>query len=974
MFRVRPILRHGAAAAALLAVAILSAQLAKKPLEHSVYDGWKSARFGELSRDGAWVSFVVSPQSGDGELLVRATRGETVHRVARGTGPRFTYDGSFLLATIAPPKEDVDKAKKEKKPAKDQPKNALGILSLSDGKLATIERVRSWRLPAKGSRWLAYQLEEPPTPEKKPEEKPAEPKPPAAGGQTEPSRANPNQPAPGAQETKKEEKPQKKKDHAAGSELILREITTGKETKLADVADYQFSEEGATLVFAVSTKSGEGDGLFWLDLASESKSTVLAGLGRYQQISIHKSGKKAAFVTDRDDYKSEQPSPSLYLYSPGDKEPKLLAKAGSPGLPAENWVSARGTVRFSENGERVYFGFAPKPEPESKDETPEDEKVVVDVWHYRDAPLMSVQVLQAASERNRTYDAAVHLDTGKIVSLEDKSLPNVTVGARGNADYGIANTSVPYGVEASWNPGNNDVYLVSVRDGVRTRILQKLPGGAQMSPGGKYVAWYDGRTKAYYAREIGGVRIVNLTEKMPHPIHDEDDDHPDYPGPYGSAGWLEGDEGVLIYDRFDIWLCDPTGKKAPTCVTAGHGRMRGVVFRRIDLDRENDFIPKDENLLLLATDERSKATGFWRRSLKGNGAPEKRVMDHKIYSFLGKAEAGDTVAFTCQDFVEYPDICVSDLTFGEIRKVSDANPQQAEFNWGRSELVEWVSSEGATLQGVLVKPEDFDPAKKYPMIVYFYERMSDQVHRHRVPAPSASTINPTVYASNGYLVFMPDIPYKVGYPGESAVHAILPGVSSLISRGYVDSKRIGIQGQSWGGYQVAYLVTRTNMFAAACAGAPVSNMFSAYGGIRWGSGLVRQMQYEHGQSRIGGSIWERPLQYLENSPVFWADKVNTPLLMMHNDNDGAVPWYQGIEYFVALRRLEKPVWMCVYNNEDHNLTKRPNQKDWAVRMQQFFDHYLKGAPMPAWMSEGVPAVKKGKTLGLELPGEKKPGG
>jgi dipeptidyl aminopeptidase/acylaminoacyl peptidase len=193
----------------------------------------------------------------------------------------------------------------------------------------------------------------------------------------------------------------------------------------------------------------------------------------------------------------------------------------------------------------------------------------------------------------------------------------------------------------------------------------------------------------------------------------------------------------------------------------------------------------------------------------------------------------------------------------------------------------------------------------------------------------------------------------------------VPGVLHILEMGFVDRERIGVQGHSWGGYQIAYMITRTNIFRAAEAGAPVSNMTSAYGGIRWGSGMSRMFQYEKTQSRIGGTLWEYTQRYIENSPLFWADKIQTPVLMMHNDKDGAVPWYQGIEFFVALRRLGKPVWMLNYNGEAHGLRKYINQKDFAVRMQQFFDHYLKEAPAPVWMQEGVPAVKKGKTLGLQ---------
>ena len=292
--------------------------------------------------------------------------------------------------------------------------------------------------------------------------------------------------------------------------------------------------------------------------------------------------------------------------------------------------------------------------------------------------------------------------------------------------------------------------------------------------------------------------------------------------------------------------------------------------------------------------------------------------------------------------------------------------QQKEYLGGAAELVHWTSLDGKALKGILYKPEDFDPSQQYPMIVYFYEKMSNQLHAHRMPTTSRGSINFAFYVSRGYLIFIPDIPYKVGFPGESALNAVIPGITHLIDQGFVSKDRIGVQGHSWGGYQIAHLVTRTNIFRAAEAGAPVSNMISAYGGIRWGSGLSRMMQYERSQSRIGGSLWETPLRFIENSPIFWADKIETPLLMLHNDNDGAVPWYQGIELFVALRRLNKPVWMINYNGEEHGIRKHHNRKDWTIRLQQFFDHYLKDAPAPVWMAEGVPATEKGKNLGLDL--------
>lgn len=961
----------------------------KKPLDHGVYDGWKALRQGALTRDGKWVGFGVFPQVGDGDLFVRSTSGETVYTIPRGTAQRFTYDGRFLLATVLPTKADTDKAKKEKKAPKDQPKNNLAILDTGTGTVVTIERVKSWRLADKGSEWLAYQLEDPPTP---PAAKP-ESKPPLSedsdlsdksdrselpglldlvrqAAQTQTQKPGEQKPA----EQEPEDKPKKKTDHAPGSELILREISTGKETKLADVADYAFSEDGKTLLFAVSTKDGAGDAFVLMDLASGQKATLLAGLGRYQLLTIHNKSAKIAFVSDRDDNKSEKPASSLYVYERGWKDPKVVAKTGSAGITKDWVVVNRGALGFSESGKRLQFNVAPKPEPDVKDNTPEDEKVSLDIWNWKDAPLMPVQLLQAAQTRNRSYTAVAFLDSGKIVTLEDEELPNVNVGMKGDADVAIGATNKPYEVEASWNPGWNDVYLVDPRSGERKLFLKHFKGNASLSPKAKYALYYDGSQKAWFTYDVKSGAAVNLSKDIPYPVHDFDDDHPDLPGPIGAGGWIEDDKGIIIYDQFDAWLCDPTGKTKPVCITDGSGRFWSTTLRIIVTDREQDAHKMGGTLLLSGFNTRTKGSGFYRDVLGDRKLPEKLIYDDRMFSIGAKAENADVVTFTRQRFDEYGNLWLADTSFKNARQASDANPQMKDYNWCKSELVDWTSLDGIPLQGILVKPENFDPVKKYPMIVYFYERLSDGLNRCINPGPSSSTINPTMFASNGYLVFMPDIPYKVGYPGESAVNAILPGVTSLIARGFVDEKHMGIQGQSWGGYQVAYLVTRTNMFAAAGAGAAVSNMFSAYGGIRWGSGLVRQMQYEHGQSRIGGTPWDSTLRYIENSPIFWAEKVQTPVLLMNNDKDGAVPWYQGIEFFTALRRLEKPCWMLVYNNEDHNLTQRKNQKDLSVRLHQFFDHYLKGAPAPVWLEEGVPAVRKGKTMGLEVKGEKKEAG
>jgi dipeptidyl aminopeptidase/acylaminoacyl peptidase len=371
-----------------------------------------------------------------------------------------------------------------------------------------------------------------------------------------------------------------------------------------------------------------------------------------------------------------------------------------------------------------------------------------------------------------------------------------------------------------------------------------------------------------------------------------------------------------------------------------------------------DPIDPAEPLLLRAVDEETKASGFYRDQLGRRQAPEKIVMADAAFGPPLRAEDADVWMVTRGTFQEFPNLWVGP-SLTQLNRISDANPQQKDYNWGTVELVRWVSTDGVPLKGLLYKPENFDSTKKYPLISYFYESLSQNRYSY-IPPNGRNVINPTHYVSNGYLVFEPDIAYQKGYPGPSAMKSIVPGVQMLLARGYVDPKRLGLQGQSWGGYQIAYMITQTGMFAAAMAGAPVVNMTSAYGGIRWGSGVARAFQYEVGQSRIGGSLWETPMRYIENSPLFWLDKVTTPLFIMSNDADDAVPWYQGIEFFVGMRRLGKEVYLIDYNNDVHNPASRANQKDIAMRMQQFFDNKLKGAPAPDWMVKGIPYIAKGR--------------
>jgi dienelactone hydrolase len=974
MFSVRPLFPS---LLLVLLAAPAAAQLespALKPLEHDVYDTWNRIGAQALSDDGRWALYGLVSEANDGTLTVVGTAGGAAHTIERAEAARFTTDSRFVAFTIKPSKEAMKEARRKKTPAAQMPVDTLGILDLQTGQVLRIARLRSFRVPEKAGGWIAYQLGRAPE-EKK--ETPADSTQPAPGAvqppRVEPGRM-PEPPAGAAPRDTTRAAPERKREE--GYPVVVRNLATGEERTIEDVVAYTFSDDGARLAFTRSNKAGDVDGAYVMDTRTGTITTLLAGKGEYKQIALDEAGRQVAFLSNVDEFAqtapagsttAPQPSWKLYHWDGRAQAARVIATPSSAGITEGAWI-ADAAVRFSPNGQRVFFGTAPRPEPEPEKTDDTEEKVVVDIWNWRDPLIQPMQLRQAEQERRRTYEAVVHLRDGRVVQLARADIPNVNVAQRGDGDFAIGTTNLPYRQEISWGESGSDVYLIDLRSGNATRLIEYNRGNASLSPEGRFLTWFDGDRQAWFAMDMRTRNITNISERIPHPVHNELHDSPSLPGSYGSAGWTTGDSHFLIYDRHDMWAVDPTGRTPPRNITEGIGRRDNLRLRYVRLDPEERAVDPSQDMLLSAFNLLTKDDGFYRDRVNGDAAPTQIMMAPKRFGTPRKARDAGTVMFTRSDFREFPDLWISDLSFANARKISTANPQQSEYRWGSAELVSWRGGDGDVLQGVLYKPDGFDPSRKYPMMVYSYERLSDNLHGHVVPAAGSSSINISFYVSRGYLVFTPDIPYRVGYPGESAFKAVVPGVLSLLERGYIDEQKVGVQGHSWGGYQIAYLITKTDIFRAAEAGAPVANMVSAYGGIRWESGMSRMFQYEKTQSRLGATLWDSPMRYIENSPIFWADKVNTPLLMMHNDEDGAVPWEQGIEYFVALRRLGKPVWMLNYNGEAHGLRKEVNRKDWTVRMQQFFDHYLLDAPAPVWLEEGVPATQKGRNLGLDLVG------
>ncbi|MDZ4714917.1 MAG: prolyl oligopeptidase family serine peptidase [Cytophagales bacterium] len=907
-----------------------SAPTPKKVLSHTDYDSWKEITYKSLTPDGAFACYTVNPQDGDGQLFFYNTKTGARDSAARAENISLAFDSRFAVFKVKPPQGLVKDLRRQKKKKEDLPRDTLGVYSFLTRAIEKIPEVKSFRLPEKQGGWLAY-LKEAPREDK---------------GNT--------------QDKSAKSKKGKKFSEENGHRLVLRNLTTRKENVFDFVKDYTFAKFGQGLLFVgTGNDSTTKAGVYWYDLQKETLQVLYEGKSKYRMkgLSISEDGKQVAFLVDPDTTKALVRRYQLHHWKEGDARATLMDVERSMGIP-QNWiVSENYTPYFSKNGARLFFGSSPI--PIVQDTTRLTEEIVqVEVWGGEDDYIYPQQNKQLDTERKRAYVAVIDLVNRNVMQLGDREVPSVEMGEEGNAPVVLGETNVPYRKMITWDPSAyTDFYLFDLQKQVRTTVARGVKGNASLSPKAGYVYWFSLPDTAWNSYSVADGKTTVLTKDLPVLFANEENDEPDYPGAYGSAGWTEEDKLFIAYDRYDLWALDPSGNKPPVNLTK-IGRQEKIVFRYVKLDPEERFIQSEKEILLSAFQKDTKASGYYKLSLK-DGKLTRLIMDDFRFGGLSKAKKSDRLLFTRESFREFPDVWTSNLDFAGPRKISQANPQMKKYAWGTVETVSWVSNDNVPLNGLLYKPEGFDPKKKYPMIVYFYERESDNLHAHIPPTPLRSTINRTTYVSDGYMVFVPDIQYKIGFPGESALNCIMPGITSLLVKGFVDEKNIGIQGHSWGGYQTAYLITRTDLFKAAEAGAIVANMTSAYGGIRWGSGLSRMFQYEHSQSRIGGTLWEKPLHYIENSPLFFADKIKTPLLLLHNDADDAVPWYQGIEMYLAMRRLNKPVWMLNYNGEPHWPVKRENRMDFQIRMKQFFDFYLKGAAQPDWMKEGVPAIEKG---------------
>ncbi|MCP4728330.1 MAG: prolyl oligopeptidase family serine peptidase [bacterium] len=881
----------------------------KKPLELQDFFQWKSINERVISDDGRWIAYYVKPQRGDGELVVINLNTDREYKIPRGNKAVFSKDAAWVGCILAAPEDEKGEKQKDYE-------SRLALMNLDTGEKEEFSRIESFKF-SDDSRFLAYKQIAP-----------------------------------------KNNGKSNGKAKKTGTDIFLKDLSTKEVVNLKEVKGFEFDENSRFMLYTVSSTDNKKDGIYRIDLQSREESGILTGHGKYESMVWDEDKSMLAFVSDRESEDMESPEWKIYVWNPNEENAELIfSKDGVENFPEGMTIAKSPRLNWAKDGRSMRFNIQIMKEDDGNDDEKED-LPGVDVWHWKDVDIQTQQAKRINQMKNESYTSVYHPDSRTFYQLSDKNLSNLRFNETNTRAIG---TDVSKQEEEQpwfpfvWNTPKQDLFLIDPATGTKTLIEKSLESNARWSPGGKYLYWFLG--KDWFAFSLATGQTINMTEDMDVEFRNITIDRPEVLRPWGVAGWSDNDEEFLVNDQFDIWSIPMNGGR-PANITGGEGRRRNVTFRYLNLDRERTSITLDKPLLLTFFNNNTMATGYYRLR-NGSKNPIKLVEMDKRIAGMRKAKDAEVYYFTIETFEECPDLHYSGPDFKDIRKLTDINPQQKDYAWGTCELIEWESTDGTPLKGILYYPYNYEPGKKYPLVLYIYEMMSQTFHSY-FPPISNHRFNATEYTSNGYAVLKPDIVFKKGLPGPSSVNCVVPAVQKVVDMGVADPERVGLQGHSWGGYETAYIVTQTNIFAAACAGAPVSNMTSAYGGIRWGTGYPRTFQYETGQSRIGGDLWDKPELYIENSPLFFSDRVETPLLLMHGDEDGAVPWEQSIEYYLALRRLGKVSYFLQYNGEPHHLQKKKNQDDFTIKMWEFYEHYLRDKPMPEWMKNGVSILDKGK--------------
>jgi dipeptidyl aminopeptidase/acylaminoacyl peptidase len=951
------------APALLLALAFIADPAAqtngtKPTLKPADYDQFETvapaAGRGGLSPDGKWFAYSVTRVGGNNELRITQVGGTTTKIVPFATGATYSANSEWIAYSIG-----VSEAEQERLTAARQPvRRKLGILKLSNQTETILDGVESFAFD-RTSQSIAIKRSAP-----------------APAGGAAPAAAAPPPAGRGG--------PAAAPVAAIGGTLLVRELATGSTMTFGNVTEYSWQpRDGARLLAMIISADGQaGNGVQIFDAGSSVLRPLESAAADYSALVWRDDSSDLVVLKAKNDDKRDGPTQLALAWSGvGTNAERLRTLDHSVGNmlpPTQRIVTFRRPSWLtgpSAAGPMVLLGVADwpvKPAPPDAGRGANAgrgagpgstaagttaaagiDKPDVDVWHWNDARVNPVQKLAVAADRRRNLPAVWHVATNKLVVV-GKSFDESVTPIR-NTTQAIVSEFTPYLMERSIGRGAADWFIADLTTGARTPLKANVAGNISVSTGGKYAIYADGGH--YWTIDLATKAVANVTKSLKSTFVDLESDSTTPSKPmFGIVGWTKDDESVLLNDKFDVWKASPKGEGG---MPLTRGAAEQVRHRLLNLSGQfgDPIDPAGAFVSLFGTT--TKRSGYAR--LSTSGGPETiLVWLEKGVSGLAKAEKADVYSYRVSGADDSPDYLVGSADLKGAHQLTASNAFLSKYAWTRAELVDYVVTRGKQkipLQGILHYPANYEPGKKYPMVVYLYEKLSDGLHNFQNPS-ERDYYNGTSLTQTGYFFFQPDIVFTPREPGVSVVECVTAAVNKVISMGAVDATKVGVMGHSWGGFDAMYLATHSKIFAAAVSGAGISNLISNYGNHHWSAGIAETDHIETGQQRMVVPLYEDLPAYIRNSAVFGISTMTTPLLLMTGDNDGTVYWHQSVELYNIARRAKKNVVMLVYNGEDHGLRQRKNQVDYHRRIRAWFDHYLKGGAAEPWIKDGVTALAR----------------
>ena len=871
------------------------------------YAKWQNLGTFSISNDGMWVGWNVSLVEGDDTLYIRNASTSKMYKYPLTTNNIFSTDSKWAACRIGFSEKQLEKITEQKKPVKYKTR----LLNLESGSVRIFDNTGSFVFTKDANHLIL-------------------------SGYAKDSMTK---------------------------DIFIHNLKTGITKNIGNISEFAVNKPGNRLAYITNAENKKGNGVELMNLDNYNISFLSNDTSVYRNLVWDREGNVLMFFKTFKDTTYVEENHIVFAVRNIYTKPDIKSfdpSSDTTLFPRRMRIKETYKPSISDDYKIMYFGVFDWTKKGKKDKkTSEKPKIPgVDIWHWKDDPIQPRQKNTYITDKNFTYLFAWEPDRNNIVKITDDTIRRATL--TGDGHNAIVTDDTPY--KPAFRQSIYDTYLINSSTGSKKLILSNFTSVYGSSPAGKYVLYF--KDKNWWVYDIYKDSHLNLTRDIESVFWNTRDDSPlDVKPPFGNGGWIKDDKALFVYDEYDVWKISMDGSK-PVRLTSG--KESKIIFRLVRLDFEYPYIDGKKDIYFSAFGDLTKGSGYYRLTVKNKF--EKLIYEPRSITGLRKAEKFDFFVFRSETYSSSPNIYRASGSFSDPVKISDTNPQQAKFAWGKSELVNFTNRNGKPLQGALFYPAKYEQGKKYPMIVYIYEIRSNVLNQYVTPSPRSS-YNTTNFTSQGYFVFQPDIVYKTNHPGESAVNCVVPAVEEVLKTGMIDEKKIGIMGHSWGAYQTSFIITQTGLFSAAVAGAPLINMISMYNEIYWNTGYPNQNIFEISQGRLREPWWVQMEEYMANSPMFQAQNIKTPLLVAFGTSDGAVDWHQGIEMFTTMRRMEKPYIMLVYEGENHSLSKKENQLDYTKKVNEFFNHYLLGDKPGEWILKGKKYLEK-KTE-EEKAGEKK---